>query len=128
MERSIWGLLCSVYAFLKSSKSSMCTSLARACQPKCLSACSGHSISVICAYLFYFWLHWVFVAARGLFSSCGERGATLRCSARASHCGGFSCCGAQALSSQASVVAARGLSSCGSQALERSLNSCGTRA
>ena len=23
---------------------------------------------------FYFWLHWVFVAARGLFSSCGERG------------------------------------------------------
>ena len=25
-------------------------------------------------YLFYFWLHWVFVAARGLFSSCRERG------------------------------------------------------
>ena len=27
-------------------------------------------------YLFisYFWLHWVFVAARGLFSSCSERG------------------------------------------------------
>ena len=26
-------------------------------------------------YLFiYFWLHWVFVAVRGLFSSCGERG------------------------------------------------------
>ena len=24
--------------------------------------------------LFYFWLHWVFVAAGGLFSSCGERG------------------------------------------------------
>ena len=23
---------------------------------------------------FYFWLHWVFFAARGLFSSCGERG------------------------------------------------------
>ena len=22
----------------------------------------------------YLWLHWVFVAARGLFSSCGERG------------------------------------------------------
>ena len=22
----------------------------------------------------YFWLHWVFVAACGLFSSCGERG------------------------------------------------------
>ena len=25
------------------------------------------------------------------YSSCGERGATLHCSARASHCGGFSC-------------------------------------
>ena len=26
-------------------------------------------------YLFiYLWLHWIFVAARGLFSSCGERG------------------------------------------------------
>ena len=26
-------------------------------------------------YLFiYFWLHWVFVAVRRLFSSCGERG------------------------------------------------------
>ena len=25
-------------------------------------------------YLFYFWLHWVFVAAHGLFSSCRERG------------------------------------------------------
>ena len=23
--------------------------------------------------LFYFWLHWVFVAALGLFSSCGKR-------------------------------------------------------
>ena len=23
---------------------------------------------------FYFWLHWVFVAACGLFSSCGEQG------------------------------------------------------
>ena len=25
-------------------------------------------------YLFIFWLRWVFIAARGLFSSCGERG------------------------------------------------------
>ena len=24
--------------------------------------------------LFYFWLRWVFVAAHGLFSSCGEQG------------------------------------------------------
>ena len=25
-------------------------------------------------FYIYFWLHWVFVAARGLFSSCSERG------------------------------------------------------
>ena len=43
----------------------------------------------------------------------------------ASHCGGFSCCGARALGTWASVVAARELSSCGSQALERRLSSCG---
>ena len=62
------------------------------------------------------------------FSSCSEQGATLGCGARASHCGGFSCCGAQALSARASVVAARGLSSCGWWALERMLSSCGARA
>ena len=33
----------------------------------------------------------------------------LRCGARASHCGGVSCCGAQALGTRASVVVARGL-------------------
>ena len=33
----------------------------------------------------------------------------LRCGARASHCGGFSCCGAQALGVRASVVVAHGL-------------------
>ena len=55
-------------------------------------------------------------------------GATLRCSMQASHCGGFSCCGAWALGARASVVVARGLSSCGSRALERRLSSCGARA
>ena len=55
----------------------------------------------------------LFLAALGLrccvqvFSSCGER---------ASHCGGFSCCGARALGVRDSVVVARGLSNCGSQA------------
>ena len=39
----------------------------------------------------------------GLLSSCG---------AQASHCGGFSCCRAQALDAWASVVAACGLSRC----------------
>ena len=74
--------------------------------------------------IIYFWLRWVFVAAHGL-SLVGRAGATLYCSARASHCGGFSCCGAQALGAWASVVVARGLSSCGLEALERKLSSCG---
>ena len=52
-------------------------------------------------------------------------GATLRCGARASHCGGFSCCGARALGAWDSVVVARGLSSCGLWALEHRLGSCG---
>ena len=63
-------------------------------------------------------------------------GATLRCGAWASHCGGFSCCGARALGTWSSVVVAHGLSSCGSRALERvgsvvvarRLTSCGKRA
>ena len=53
------------------------------------------------------------------FSSCG---------ARASHCGGFSCCGAQALGARDSVVVACGLSSCVSRALEHRFSSCGARA
>ena len=40
----------------------------------------------------------------------------LHCSARASHCSGFSCCGAWALGAWASVVVARRLSSCGARA------------
>ena len=55
-------------------------------------------------------------------------GASLRCGARASHCGGFSCCGARALGMQASVVVARRLSSCGLWSLEHRLNSCDAKA
>ena len=58
---------------------------------------------VLCmAYILFFWL------CAG-FLSLQQAGATLRCGTRASHCGGFSCCGAQALGARASVVAARGL-------------------
>ena len=78
-------------------------------------------------YLCYFWLCWVFVAMHGL-SLFARAGATLHCSARASHCGGFSCCGARALGARASVVVAHRLTSCGMQALERRLSSCGARA
>ena len=77
----------------------------------------------VCMYLFiYFWLCWVFVAAHRLSLVVGV-GATLRCSAWASHCGGFSC-GARAPGARPSVVVVRGLSSCGSWALERRLSSC----
>ena len=41
-------------------------------------------------YLFYFWLCWVFLAARA-FSSCSEQGLLCSCGAWASHCGSFSC-------------------------------------
>ena len=79
-------------------------------------------------YLFYFfWLRWVFVAARGLSLVAVSR-ATLRCGARASHCGGFSRCRARALCVRASVVVACRLSSCGSRALEHRLSSCGAQA
>ena len=76
----------------------------------------------------YFWLCWVFVAARWLSLQLRRARATLCCGARASHCGGFSCCRARALGTQASVIAARGLSSCGLRALECRLSSCGARA
>ena len=68
-------------------------------------------------YLFiyiYFWLRWVFVAACRL--SLVAVSATLHCGARASNCGGFSCCGAWALGVRASVVVAHGLSNCGARA------------
>ena len=45
-----------------------------------------------------------------------QAGATLRCGARASRCGGFSCCKAWALGIWASVAVACRLSSCGTRA------------
>ena len=53
----------------------------------------------------FLWLHRVVIAFALAFSSCKELRATLHCSVKSSHCGGFSCCGAQALGVQASVVA-----------------------
>ena len=58
-------------------------------------------------YLFiYFRLRWVFVAVCGLSLVAASGGYS---SLWASHCGGFSCCGARALGARASVVVARGL-------------------
>ena len=68
-------------------------------------------------------------------------GSALCCGGQASHCGGFSCCQAQALGTQALVCAAQSLISCGLwaleyvgsrscslQAREHRLSSCGTLA
>ena len=75
-------------------------------------------------YFIYFKIY-LFLAALSL---CCCALASSSCGVRASHCGGFSCCRAQALGTRASVVVACGLSSCGSRALEHKLSSCGARA
>ena len=49
--------------------------------------------------LFALWPRWVFIFV-GAFSS-SKWGAALHCGAWASHCGGFSCCGAQTLGARA---------------------------
>ena len=71
------------------------------------------------AILFYFTIYFfkvyvfTFLAALGFhcctqaFSSCGEQ-RLLFVAVLASHCGGFSCCGARALGTQALVAAAHG--------------------
>ena len=70
---------------------------------------------------FFFWLHWFFVAACGLSLVAVREGySSLQCTA--SHCGGFSCCGAQALGARASVVVACGLQSAGSVVVAHGLS------
>ena len=67
-------------------------------------------------YFVYFQLCWVFIAVPA-FSSFWERGLHFSC-AQASHCGSFSCCGAQA-------VWHTGFSSWNSQTPEHRVNSRG---
>ena len=54
-------------------------------------------------YLFIFWLGWVFSAALRLSLVAVSRG-TLWLWGQASHCGGFSCCGAGALALRKPVL------------------------
>ena len=62
------------------------------------------------------------------FSSCGKQG-LLYVVMWASHCSDFSYCGAQALDTRVSIVAAHRLGSGGMQALGRAgFSSCGTQA
>ena len=56
----------------------------------------------------YFGLHWVFVVHRFSLAPLERRwrggGGCFSMPCRASHCGGFSCCQAQAMGAMASVV------------------------
>ena len=65
----------------------------------------------------YFWLWWVFIVS-WTFLCLQQVGLLCSCSEEASHCSGFSCCGAWA-----SWLAR--LNSCVSGSLEHRLNSCG---
>ena len=56
----------------------------------------GILFCVVFIYFMYFWLCWVFIAVRA-FSSCSEWELFSSCGVWPSHCGGFSCCRAQAL-------------------------------
>ena len=76
---------------------------------------AGHGAEdLFILFIYYLWLRWVFVVAHGHSLVVESGGATLRCGARASHCGGFS------LRSMGSRRA--GFSSCGMW-----LSSCGAR-
>ena len=72
--------------------------------------CFAFSEVFLSTHFFLIFFGWVgSLLLRAGFLSLRRAGATLRRGARASHCGGFSCCGAPALGVRASVVEARGL-------------------
>ena len=79
-------------------------------------------------YKFIYLIFNLILAALGLrccaqaFLQLQRAGATLCCGAWASHCSGFSCCGARALGVRASVVVSRGLQSAGSVAVAHGLS------
>ena len=94
-----------------------------------LLAPQGQGLCIILKKIFLIYL---FLAVLGLlcckqaFSSCGEWGLLSSCPAPASHCCGFSYCGAQALATWASVLVVHGLScpmACGIF-LDQGLNLC----
>ena len=108
---------------------------------KKITVCNFRLIYIYIYFSFFFnmngWILFIYLFIFGCVGSSSlcvgflwlwRAGATLHCSVWASHCGGFSCCGAWALGAWASVVVARRLRSCGSWDLERRLSSCGARA
>ena len=84
-------------------------------------------------FIYFFWTVLGLGCREQAFSSCSEQGLLCIAGHRlliavASHCGGFSCCRAQALGTWAPGAAAQGLTGCGSPALDRELSSCGPQA
>ena len=77
-------------------------------------------------YLFYFWLRWVFVAARRLSLVAVSGGLLFIAVCRLLIAVVSLCCRARALGTRASVLVARRLNSCGSWALEHRFSSCGS--
>ena len=85
-----------------------------------ITKCMCTQYKQIYLFFFFFWLRWVFVAARGLSLVVASRGySSLRCT-------GFSL--RLRSTGSRSTVAACSLSTCGSRALERKPSSCGAQA
>lgn len=88
------------------------------------------SFIIICKQFLNLLIH-LFLASfihsflRGLFSSCSKQRLRYSSSAKASHCSGFSCPGAQALG--LSGFRSCGLSSCSFQSPQQRLSCCGVR-
>ena len=91
----------------------------------------GHLAGSPCCPFFFFFNNFIYLfifpslglsCCEGLFSSCEEQGLLSSRHVQASHCGGFSCCGAWARGAWTSIPAVHGVSSCSSRALEHRLN------
>ena len=93
-----------------------------------LNHCATREVPPNHVYFINLLIYLLAVLLRTGFLQLRRAGATFRCAVQASHCGGFSHCGAQVLGTRASVVVARGLSSCGSWDPECRFSSCGARA
>ena len=100
--------ICVRMALIKNTRNNMC---GRGCEEK-------GSLMHCFLFLFLFFNKFIYLFIFGCVGSLllqagflwlRRAGATLRCGVQASHCSGFSCCGARALGVRASVVVAYGL-------------------
>ena len=91
--------------------------------------CNCKDISFLSFFLSFFWAALGLCCCARALLQLWQAGAILHYGLRASHCGGFSCCGARALGTRASVVVARRpQSSRASVVIVCGLSSCGARA